>query len=412
MRAGIVSLLMVAGLLSGCADKRTETAQAGQELVFRPISAPMDSLARYPHLLADEETGRLWMSWMVQHSPDSASVWLSGLNSSTGEWQQPELVTAGDKLFVNWADYPHVMLNGKEAGVLYLQVADPTAPYAYHVMWKGVGQAPRRIHEDSSATEHGFVSTAPLPNGQMATVWLDGHKYAGAEGGHDDHHGEHGGGEMTMRFRPIAADGSMLPALELDGRTCDCCNTALISTSKGALAFYRDRSPEEIRDIYYMRYQDGQWTEPKPLHEDKWEMRACPVNGPAADARGEQVAAAWYTAANGKPRVNVRFSADGGETWGPVVVADSLQPMGRVGIKLLEGERALLSWLNKDGQLMVQQVQPQGSVGKAQALADSLSSRKSGFPQLVRLKNKVYLAWTKPDPSTQVQLLEASLAQE
>lgn len=407
----IVGILLIgAGLVAGCGEKVTETAVAEKQLRFRPLSSPTDSLARYPHLLADEENGRLWMSWMVQHRPDSASLWMAELDAERGEWQPPQLVTAGNHMFVNWADYPHLTLRDKTPGVLYLQIADPSAPYAYHVMWKEPGKEAVRIHEDTSATEHGFVSTASLPNGQMGTVWLDGQKYAGAEGGHDDH--GHSSGEMTLQFRPVSDKGELLPALELDGRTCDCCNTAMVGTSNGAVAFYRDRTEDEIRDIYYLRYQDGKWSEPKPLHNDNWEMRACPVNGPAADAQGDQVAAAWFTGADGNNKVNARFSPDGGQSWGPVLIADSLQPMGRVGIKLMEGGSALLSWLNKEGQLVVQQLQPQGAMGEPNILADSLSSRKSGFPQLVRLKDKVYVAWTNPEPYTQVQLMEGTLASE
>ena len=410
MKKTIFPLLLLAALSIRCGnDERKAPPTEREVLSFRPLASPADSLSRFPHLLADEESGRLWMSWTVQHRPDSASIWLAELDQEKGEWQQPSLLTSGSDLLVNWADYPHLTHNGKEPGILYLQVADPTAPYAYHVMWKQADQPPRRVHEDSSATEHGFVSTAPLPNGHLATIWLDGNKYAEAGGGHDAH--DHGG-EMTLRFRPLTADGQMLQAVELDGRTCDCCNTAMVGTSNGALAFYRDRSESEIRDIYYVRYQDGKWSSPKPLHEDGWEMRSCPVNGPAADAMGDKVAAAWFTGADGKQRVNVRFSENAGDSWGQPVVVDSLQPMGRVGVKLLPSGSALLSWLDKEGRLVVRQVDQQGKMGEVQTVAENLSSRKSGFPQLLRLRDKVYLAWTQPEPQPQIQVVEASLLKE
>lgn len=410
MKKYLFPLLMVTAGFTACKEEGKEGIAAAEALSFKTLSSPADSLARYPHLLADEAGGRLWMSWMVQHRPDSASLWMASRDAEKGEWEKPVLITAGSNIMVNWADYPHLLQrDGGEPGILYLQTADPTEPYAYHVMWKQPGKPAQRLHSDSSATEHGFVSTAPLGQGQAGVVWLDGHKYAGAAGGHDSH--GHGG-EMTLRYREVASDGNLLAARELDGRTCDCCNTAMVATPKGAVAFYRNRSEEEIRDIYYVRQQKGSWSAPRPLHQDGWEMRACPVNGPAADAQGEALAVAWYTGAGGKHRVNVRFSPDAGESWGPVLVADSLQPMGRVGIQLLDGGSALLSWLDDKGQLSVRQASPDGRLGQVQVLADSLSSRKSGFPQLVKLKNKIYVAWTKPEPHTQLALVEGGFVEK
>lgn len=404
MKIYIYLWLAVAISLAGCGGEKPQEQQAAAvaTIDFKAISTPADSLARYPHLLADTASGRLWMSWMEQ-TPTAASLWLAAMDTDTDKWQQPTMITEGGQLMVNWADYPHLMPGKAHPGLLYLQTADASLPYAYHVMHKEADKSPQRLHQDSSATEHGFVSTAQLANGAIATVWLDGHKYAEAEA--DDHAHGHGG-EMALHYRSVSAAGDLLPALELDGRTCDCCNTALVAIPGGAIAFYRDRSEEDIRDISYVRYQQGQWSAPEKIHSDGWEIRACPVNGPAADALGEQVAVAWFTGANGNNQVKVRFSADAGKSWGQVLVADSLQPMGRVGIQFLNSGSALLSWLDQQGNLSVRTLTPAGQMGKVQVVADSLGSRQSGFPQLLRLKDKVYLAWTQPQPYAHIRILE------
>ncbi len=410
MRNHLFLCLIGVALLASCGNGQKEHLHAVERFSFKPVSSPADSFARYPHLLADRAKGLLWMSWMVQDTPDSASLWMAALSVKTGKWQEPKLVTAGKQLMVNWADYPHLLQQQSDhPGIAYLQVVDATMPYAYHVMLKQPAKGAQRLHSDSSATEHGFVSAAQLTDGQLATIWLDGNKYAGAENGH----GHGGGGEMSLLFRAISSDsGTLLPPQELDGRTCDCCNTALVATANGgALAFYRDRSEQEVRDISYVRLQNGEWSKPLPLHEDGWEINACPVNGPAAAASGDLVAVAWFTGAGGKNKVNVRFSNDAGNSWSPVSIADSLQPMGRVGIQLLKSGNALLSWLNKEGQLVIRQISTQGKQGKVQVLADSLSSRQSGFPQLVSIQDKIYLAWTQPKPYAQLMLLEANTNQ-
>ena len=79
----------------------------------------------------------------------------------------------------------------------------------------------------------------------------------------------------------------------------------------GPVAAYRDRSEAEIRDIAVRRLVGGEWSEPVHVGEDNWEIRGCPVNGPALAARGEDVAIAWFTGAGGTAKVSVAFSADG-----------------------------------------------------------------------------------------------------
>ena len=46
-----------------------------------------------------------------------------------------------------------------------------------------------------------------------------------------------------------------------------------------AAAYYRDRSPDEIRDIYVTRRVGGKWTTGVPVHADGWKIGACPAEG-------------------------------------------------------------------------------------------------------------------------------------
>ena len=64
----------------------------------------------------------------------------------------------------------------------------------------------------------------------------------------------------------LSADGT---CDDLDDDVCTCCQTDMALTSTGPVAVYRDRSPEEVRDIYLARLAPaGSWTEPTPVHED------------------------------------------------------------------------------------------------------------------------------------------------
>ena len=57
----------------------------------------------------------------------------------------------------------------------------------------------------------------------------------------------------------------------------------------GPIAVYRNRTDDEIRDIYVSRYEMGAWTVGKPVHNDGWHVEACPVNGPVVSAHGKDV---------------------------------------------------------------------------------------------------------------------------
>jgi hypothetical protein len=251
--------------------------------------------------------------------------------------------------------------------------------------WSG----PWTPHDDRSATDHGFVATVPLAD-RLAVAWLDGRDFAA---------GVPERAEMALYYRVMGADGAAGPEAVLDPRVCDCCQTDAAATSAGPVLVYRDRSPDEIRDIYAIRWRNGAWTEPRAVHADGWETGACPVNGPAVDAREERVAVAWFTAAGGSPRVKAAFSDDAGETFLAPVVVDDGDPSGRVDVVLLDDGGALVSWLERTGgefaEVRVRYVAPDGGTAPSSSVSASSAERASGFPRMARLSSQqVIVAWT------------------
>ncbi len=111
----------------------------------------------------------------------------------------------------------------------------------------------------------------------MRMVWLDGRNFAKAEGSDDsDGHSHDMSAEMTLRSALLHPDGRLSGEALLDDRVCDCCQTDAVRTSRGALVAYRDRSPDELRDISLVRLEDGEWSDPYPLHPDNWETLVVP----------------------------------------------------------------------------------------------------------------------------------------
>lgn len=405
-----LSFLTVIALLPiGCtgADRAVpaETELGAPSLVEAP--APVQSGEPF---LAPTRDGRLLLSWLEATSDTTHALRFAAF--SGGSWSAPRTVAEGANWFVNWADFPSVVeLPDGSLAAHYLQRSGP-GTYAYDV-WitrsadgGATWSAPLRPHRDGTQTEHGFVTLFPQAGG-LGAVWLDGRGYAGAETSHGAH-----GGEMSLRYALIGADGSASPEVALDARTCDCCQTTVALTAAGPVVIYRDRSAEEIRDMSVVRLVDGAWTAPAPLHADGWRIDACPVNGPAAAARERDVVVAWFTAAADTPRVNVAFSRDAGATFGAPVRIDGGDPAGRVAVVLDDAGDAYVSWLENVGEeaeVRVRRVARDGTPGPTLTVAAASARRASGFPRLAVHAGALWLAWTQPGDSARVQLARVPL---
>ena len=148
-----------------------------------------------------------------------------------------------------------------------------------------------------------------------------------------------------------------------------------------------------------MRRVNGAWTAPATVHADNWELNACPVNGPAIVASGDEVAVAWFTGARDTAKVQVVLSHDGGATFGPPVRIDEGSPAGRVALQWLNGD-AYVSWLERgtgdSAYVKVRPVTREGVAGEALTVTASSGARSSGFPRMTRLNDGLMFAYTLP----------------
>ena len=170
---------------------------------------------------------------------------------------------------------------------------------------------------------------------------------------------------------------------------------------------YRDRSDQEIRDIYITRYVKGAWTEPMPIHNDGWEIAGCPVNGPAIAARGEQVAVSWFTAKDDAPLVQLVVSTDSGKSFSAPVLVASQTTNGRVGTTILESGDIAVSWMDTEGpeaKIMLTRFSAEGNLLETTQIANSKASRRSGFPIIDSVGNDVYVTWTDISGAAQVKV--------
>lgn len=394
-----------------------ELAAAGPGSEVENIASPAGPGSGEPNLAVARD-GRVYMSWL---EPVDSGHALRIASYDGLRWSEATTIRSGRDFFVNWADFPSIEVVGESRLAAHWLQRTGKGTYAYGVRVSQsrdggrTWSAPVTPHSDTSNTEHGFVALW-RDGDALGAAWLDGRKY--------DKEGHNPSNEMMLMATSIDAAGRRSsPEVIVDPRVCDCCQTAVAMTSRGPILAYRDRSPGEIRDIYVTRRLESagrgglrarRWTQPKSVHDDHWRINACPVNGPAVDARNDRVAVAWFTAANDSPRVKAAFSTNSGETFAPPVRVDDGAPGGRVDVAMLNDGSALVSWIERVGgdtaAVRVRRVQPRRAAGASLTIARSSAARASGFPRMAVSGDDVFFAWTVPGSPSQVRVARTALA--
>ena len=341
-----------------------------------------------PRLFSNGED--LLMSW-IQNKDSIASLKYSKFNGIN--WTAPTEIISGSDWFVNWADFPAIAdNNGSVLTNILKKSAEGTYTYDIHLQLyskqKNTWKNNILLNQDGIKSEHGFVSMLPYNNDSFFVTWLDGRTLVGVPKENE---------QMTLRAAFIDAEGEISNDILLDDKTCECCNTAATMTANGPIVAYRDRSDTEIRDISIVRFVNGNWTAPKNVYQDHWEIPGCPVNGPAIDSFNDAVALAWFTAENDNPRIQVSFSENQGETFGLQYRVDNGNAIGRVDIVMIDQNNAVVSWMEPDGidtLIQILKVSSNGEKNMPITITKTRSERSSGFPQLEVVGDKLYVAWT------------------
>lgn len=347
--------------------------------------------------LAATKSGFL-LSWIEPQGGGSAVRYAHFEDS---KWSEPRTIASGNEILANWARSPAVA----QAAGGWLLAAWPakagSQPYDQAIRLaraEGLSGPWRPLaspHDDRSGNEHDFP--ALLPEGDSIRVfWLDGRamKHGGAMGQDE--------GDMALRTALVG----QRPGKDelLDARTCECCSLSAAATAAGPIVVYRDRSEGEVRDIAIVRRMPSSWTKPALVANDRWKIAGCPINGPAVAASGREVAAAWFTAADGRARVEAAFSGDSGATFGKPIVVDEASPLGRVSV-ILDKNDAIVAWLagGRTPAIRLRRVRRSGSPGEPATVAQTSAGHSSGFPTLARSGANLMVAWVEAAQTTRVR---------
>ena len=374
----IISSLVLGSILALTACSRPAVPPVFAVL---PIAEATEGSATSPRLASGPD-GQLVLSWLES---DDNGVSLRYARFDAGNWSDAATVTTSSDMFVNWADLPSVVPLNQNHLAAHWMVMSGAHSHAYDIAyseskdggasWSGIITP----HDDGTDTEHGFVSIFPTDDG-AGLIWLDGRKMVN---------------EVTDD--PVAS-GMTLRSNDqvVDELVCDCCQTDVAIASSGPVAVYRNRSIDEIRDIFVTRRIDGEWLPGVAVANDGWEIWGCPVNGPSIAAVGDKVAVAWFTAAE-EPLVQVAVSEDAGVSFSAPIEIVRSETLGRAAVAWLDDGDIAVSWLESDDPAFsvvnVRRVATDGTLGAVRQIANTASGLS--VPQMQRHGNELVFAWTE-----------------
>lgn len=398
--------LLFSTLAMAACDRSPPAASTADPVAAHPVQRsewilPITTAAAQPDLVRAPD-GALLLSWMEVQGDGHA---LKFARYADGAWGEVQPIARGEDWFVNWADTPHLAVTADGALWAHWLQKSAQAKYAYDVAMVRSGDGgvtwsrPVLVNDDGTPTEHGFVSMWPAARDRIGIAWLDGRRTGGGEEVHGDHEGHGAAGAMTLRAATFDAALRRGDERELDTMTCDCCQTDATLTTRGPLLVYRDRTPDEIRDIAVTRFDGAAWTTPRLVHADQWKMPACPVNGPAVAAMASNTVVGWYTVAADQPTLRLARSADAGETFAaPLMLDQGAHVQGRVDVAL-DSDEAWVLWTREEGGVQSLQFArfasdlsrewQRGEVARLRG-----RGRATGVAQLVLGNDGAYVVWT------------------
>jgi len=333
------------------------------------------------------------LSWIERNKDGEAKLQMATWNGS--EFDEIRLIAKSKEMFANWADIPSLVK--APSGDLYAhwlnRIGNETYAYGIQIersidhgkSWQSLGW----LHNDTSATEHGFVSLIPEDR-HVRAFWLDGRQMKKTTG--------------KMMLRTAILDGNKIKSEHMvDDDVCTCCPTAAIQLPSGSAVVYRDRLPQEIRDISLVHLKNDGSSKPSRIQKDNWVMPGCPVNGPSIATNGNIIAVSRFTVIKNKAKIILKLFKDGQVKSGKEIILDENVPVGRC-VTVCSKDSVYNIWIGVDKNqsvLRMAEVSLFGKIKRKMTLVPIDEDRSSGMPRAIFINNYLWVSWTD---SNQVRL--------
>ena len=358
---------------------------------FKIVKTPTNKNSLAPNLCSFGN--HFALSWIERNTDGEARLQMATWNGS--EFDEIRLIAKSKGMFANWADIPSLV--EAPSGDLYAhwlnRIGNETYAYGIQIersidhgkSWQSLGW----LHNDTSTTEHGFVSLIP-ENRHVRAFWLDGRQMKKPTG--------------KMMLRTAILDGNEIKSENmLDDDVCTCCPTGAIQLPGGSAVVYRDRLPQEIRDISLVHIKNDAWSKPSRIQNDNWVMPGCPVNGPSIATNGNIIAVSRFTVIKNKAKIILRLFKDGQAESGKEIILDENIPVGRC-TTVCSKDAVYNIWIGVDKKqtvLRMAEVSLSGKIKRKITLVPIDKDRSSGMPRAIFSNNYLWVSWTG---SNQVRL--------
>ncbi len=265
-------------LFTACLLGRLVVPGFGQTLKVEPIANPSGATSLQAHW-GTAQDGSPLLSW-VETLKDGSHMLRYAIRRGA-QWSEPRTIATNRHFFRQPAESPSV-ISFADGSLLAEWVEIPPASSEAEYMYVSASKdgvkwtSPVMAHQDRSPVQHALVSMAASGDREASLVWLEALKGEDAP--------------SALKRTVVSSDGKVMKEESLDPDVCTCCPTSIVKTSRGLLVAYRDHTPQDIRDIAVIRFENGRWLPSKILNPEKWEINACPVNGASAVAKDNRVA--------------------------------------------------------------------------------------------------------------------------
>lgn len=401
----IVSLLLCFSLF----------ARAAQDLHASHAHQPHTNAACKDHLQAAaqacaqtvngffDHNGRLWLVWAqhdhvyVQHSDDRGRHYSTPVKvnkipeavAARGENRPKILVDSEGRVFVSWT----IKLAKRFSGhIRFSRSVNAGRDFS----------APITVNDHLAITSHRFETMNVNSQGEIFIAWLDkrdllaakqaGKKYTGAAVyySYSDDHGR------SFHANIKLADGS-----------CQCCRIAMsMDNDELPVILWRHIFAENIRDHALLKLQGrDQPGELRRASFEQWQMDACPHHGPSISvAENGSYHLAWFSNAKDAAGLFYAYSSDQGKTFSKALNFGLATEQAAHPQVLALKNRVYLLWKIFDGrhsQLMLMQSRDNGVSWSVKRRLQSTDGA-TGYPQLLNNADNVYAAWHRPGHAFQL----------
>jgi hypothetical protein len=343
-----IAVLLLAPL-AGCASRSgpkstatNSTAASGTLYgATSPVRVSAEGLNAAEPSVAASRDGAVYVAWVGHGAEKEADVWLTRMEGTSKGVEGSAKHAGAEPVRVNrtpgeataWrGDAPGVAVSAE--GTVYVSWtaragAGGQATTLYVSASRDGGQSfgeAVKVNDDSKPGVHGMHSLAVGEDGRVYVAWLDERDIDAAQDA-DAHasmkmpmHGEHN----RELFFSYSTDGGRTFATNrrVAVEACPCCKTSLaVSRGNRVYVGWRQVLPGDFRHVAVASSVDGgeTFSAPTVVSDDRWELRGCPVSGPAlAAGDGDRLIVLWYTAGDaGTPGLYSSESSDGGRTFAP-----------------------------------------------------------------------------------------------